>query len=142
MTKCLILVPGRSWNDVVRVVDRLLDVYAHKIGIARVDAYSDFEDEMPSRVLAAQAYLRTLGAMRGCGDPGMDVIVDPGEGEGLDILRTYAPWSIHVDIEDQSGDPLIVIDDGGSSIVVHMYDENYAWLQSALKDIAEVHVKE
>ncbi len=52
-------------------------------GVAYVDAYSDYRDELPVVVADAQRELRELGRRRGTGDPGMAVELDPADdGQG------------------------------------------------------------
>ncbi len=67
-------------------------------GVAYVDAYSDYDDELPVVVADAQRELRELGRRRGTGDPGMAVELDPADEEQWQLLLSYGAWSIQAEL--------------------------------------------
>ena len=73
-----------DWTYVVDkdIVDRaeatlacqtVLDVLRPRLTSVRIDAYSDYRDELPPEVAQAQQWLRDVGRARGHGDPGMGI---------------------------------------------------------------------
>jgi hypothetical protein len=57
----------------------LLDVLRPRLAKVRIDAYSDYRDELPPEVAQAQQWLRDVGLGRGGGDPGMSIELDPAD---------------------------------------------------------------
>ena len=76
----------------------VLDVLRHRVVRVWIDAYSDDTDELPVMVVQAQDWLREEGRARGSGDPGMGIELDPSDDNSWDLVRTYASWSIHVEL--------------------------------------------
>lgn len=76
----------------------ILDVLRADLKAAHVDAYSDYESEMPDRVRVAEAALRELGATQHPRDPSMGIELDLIDATHASLLDIYAPWSINVDL--------------------------------------------
>jgi hypothetical protein len=57
----------------------ILDALRPRIAGTSVDAYSDYRDCLPTSVETTQDRLRAKGRLRGRGDPGMDVRLDPAD---------------------------------------------------------------
>ena len=81
---------------------------------ATIDAYSDYRPSPTAQ--AAQDKLRAKGgAPRRRGSPGMGVDLDPADPQDWELLRSYAPWSIHVELDSADG-TLAVLHDCGRSV--------------------------
>ncbi len=93
----------------------VLDLVRSRCVTASVDAYSDYQEELPAPARAAQDELRARGASRRRGDPGMAVELDPADPQDWALLRAFAAWSIHVEL-DSAGGTLAVLHDCGRSI--------------------------
>ena len=95
----------------------VLDAVRPRAARVHVDAYSDYRDSLTPQAQAAQDELRARGAvgLRRRGDPGMGVELDPASAPDWDLLQTYAPWSIHVELDSAAG-TLAVLHDCGSSV--------------------------
>lgn len=76
----------------------VLDVLGEDAAGAWVDAYSDFDDEMPEAVKAVQVALMELGARQHRRDPGMGIELDLSNPVHARLLERFAPWSINVDL--------------------------------------------
>jgi hypothetical protein len=93
----------------------VLDAVRSKVARVHIDAYSDYRDSLTPQAQAAQDELRARGANRRRGDPGMGVELDPASAADWDLLRAYATWSIHVELEGAEG-TLAVLHDCGQSV--------------------------
>lgn len=70
---------------------------------AYVDAYSDYDDEMPQEIRAVQAALAEIGAAQHRRDPGMGIELDLSNPDHARLLHLFAPWSINVDLLGPDG---------------------------------------
>lgn len=89
---------SRAQSD--HVCQAALDVLRSALGFVVVDAFTDYEEEITKDVRAAQTGLRELAAEQHPRrrQPGMGIEVDPRDDEQWALLRTYAAWSINVDL--------------------------------------------
>ncbi len=115
----------------------VLDVLRPVVARAVIDAYSDDRAEMPPDVVSVEARLRDMGRQSGHGDPGMGVEVALDE-DGWQLVRTYASWSIHVELRDDIGGDLGTFHDCGYSIGVELTEDEAAALRARLAGIAPV----
>lgn len=93
----------------------ILEVVRARTERVCIDAYSDYRDSLTARAQAAQDELRARGALRRRGDPGMAVNLDPTYPPDWELLRAYASWSIHVELDGSEGS-LATLHDCGHSI--------------------------
>jgi hypothetical protein len=110
-------------NDIVDRADAtlacraVLDVLRHRALKVWIDAYSDYTDELPPVVVQAQDWLREKGRVRGSGDPGMGIELDPADDRSWEVVRTYASWSIHVEL---------TADADGYQVIASLHDCGYS----------------
>jgi hypothetical protein len=98
----------------------IFDALDKPVTSARVDAYSDYADQMPDDIRAAEEWLRSKGFARGTGDPGIGIVVDAADETGWAIVRAYAPWAVRTSLFDGADQCLAILDDGGQSITVEL----------------------
>ncbi len=100
----------RTYAVAKRITDRteaqaacraVLDVLRPVVARAVVDAYSDYRAEMPPEIAAVEAKLREMGRQQDHRDPGMGIEVALDE-DGWHLVRRYAPWSINVELCDDT----------------------------------------
>jgi len=87
---------------------------------ARVDAYSDYAEQMPADIRTAEEWLRVRGLARGEGDPGLGIVISRVDDIGWAIVRAYAPWSVRTSLHDRAGVMVATLDDGGFSITLEL----------------------
>jgi hypothetical protein len=140
---------GGNWTYVVDkdIVDRgeatfvcqaVLEVLRPRLTKVWIDAYSDYSDELPPVVAQAQDWLREAGRARGSGDPGMGIEVDPTDARNWHILRTYAPWSIHVELVAEANRMIASLHDCGYSVTAELTADEAVQVTRNLADIAPV----
>jgi hypothetical protein len=138
-----------DWTYVVDkdIVDRaeatlacqtVLDVLRPRLTNVRIDAYSDFRDELPPEVAQAQRWLRDVGLARGHGDPGMGIELDPADDSSWDVLLTYASWSINVDLLTDRNRQIAQLHDCGYSVTAELSANEAVQVAHKLADIAPV----
>jgi hypothetical protein len=121
-----------------QVCDAVFDVLGPAAVTLRIDAYSDFSDQMPPDIISAEAWLRERGFIRGEGDPGRGIVIDHGDETGWVIARAYAPWSIRTALFDADDVNVATLDDGGRSVIVDLTDEQATLLALALTELASL----
>jgi hypothetical protein len=129
---------GDGAADAALVCGAIFDVLAPIVATAVVDAYSDFTDQMPDDIRAAEQWLRGRGFARGTGDPGVGITVQPADDVSWTIVRAYAPWSVQIALFDASGAALAAIHDGGRSVMLDVCDEDALLLALAFGDSASL----
>jgi len=138
-----------DWTYVVDkdIVDRaeatlacqtVLDALRPRLTRVRIDAYSDYRDELPPEVAQAQRWLRDVGRARGHGDPGMGIELDPADDSNWDVLRTYASWSINVDLLTDRNRQIAQLHDCGYSVTAELTAGEAVQVTRKLADIAPV----
>ena len=140
---------GGDWTYVVGkdIVDRgeatfvcqaVLDVLRPRLTKVWIDAYSDYRDELPPVVAQAQDWLREAGRARGSGDPGMGIELDPTDARSWEVLRTYASWSINVDLVADADRMIASLHDCGYSVTAELTADEAAHVTRQLVDMAPV----
>jgi hypothetical protein len=109
-------------REAASICGAVFDLLGESAVTAHVDAYSDFDDQMPDDIREAQQWLRGRGLARGSGDPGMAIVIEQHDETGWVIARAYAPWSIHTSLYDADGVNLATLHDGGQSVTVNLND--------------------
>jgi hypothetical protein len=127
-----------SDDGVARVCAAVFDVLNEAASTLRVDAYSDFTDQMPADIRAAEEWLRSRGFDRVDGDPGRSIILERGDETGWAIARAYTPWSIRTALFDAEGVNVATLDDGGHSVTVDVTADQATLLALALGDFASL----
>ncbi|GAA0314992.1 hypothetical protein GCM10009528_35870 [Kineococcus aurantiacus] len=123
--------------------EAVLDVLAQVALWASVDAWSDYRDQLPAEVEAAQAALRELQATRDGVETGMGIDIDRTDAEQEALLRTYAAWSIHVEVLPAAEqEALAVLHDGASSLTAELTDAEVYRLRQRLEGIATLDLLE
>ena len=122
-------------DEANRACAAVLDVLRPALRFAIVDAYSDYNDQMPPDVAEAERWLRQRGSDRHSGDPGMAVEV-PVSDDGWEVLCRYAPWSIHVELFGDGRSPVGTFDDCGFTITADLNDSEATALVSRLEGIS------
>jgi hypothetical protein len=125
-------------DGVAVVCEAIFDVLGDSVTTLRVDAYSDFTDQMPPDIRAAEERLRRRGFIRADGDPGRSIVIERSDETGWAIARAYAPWSIRTALFDAGDVNLATLDDGGHSATVDITAEQATLLSLALEQVAEV----
>jgi hypothetical protein len=125
-------------GEVAVVCKAVLDVVGSRVSSATVDAYSDYDEAMTPSAREAQSQLLATGKAQGRRDPGMGVNLDLDEPTAWEMLRTFAPWSINVDLWDAESNSVATFHDCGYSTVVELSQEDASALGSQLSSIAPV----
>lgn len=121
----------------------VLQVLFRQAPWAYVDAWSDYRDELPPQVRQAQDKLRHLQTERDGVDTGMGIDIDRTDATQEKLLRTYAAWSIHVELLPAAGQQsLAVLHDGASFITAELSDAQVYWLRRQLEGTATVRLLE
>lgn len=142
----------KSGRDMTYVVDKdivdrgeatlacqaVLGVLRHRLTKVRIDAYSDAGDELPPAVAEAQHWLREVGRARGYGDSGMGIKLDPADDRSWDVLRTFASWSINVELITDANRMITSLHDGGYSVTAELTADEAAQVTRKLADVAPV----
>ena len=76
----------------------VLDVLRADLTQVCLDAYSDYDSEMPEEIKAVQATLKEIGFAQHGRDPGMGINLDLSDPAHARLLDLFAPWSINVDL--------------------------------------------
>lgn len=76
----------------------VLDVLAADLAAVSIDAYSDYDPEMPDEIRSVQATLKEIGSVQHGRDPGMGIDLDLSDPMHARLLELFAPWSINVDL--------------------------------------------
>src|SRR5215212_9538239 len=87
-------------DQAITACTAVLALLGPRLRSASVDAYTDYRDQLPAQAATAERWLLDLGRARGYGDPGMGVELHLSDPEQWAILRSYAPWSICVELKD------------------------------------------
>ena len=119
----------------------VLDVLDEVVTRAEVDAYSDFDEQMPEHVREAQESLRARGRAQRPGkhDPGMFVAVSRNDSDGWCLVRTYASWSINVALYYADGvRSIATLHDCGYSITAKLTPTEVALLTERLQHLSAV----
>jgi hypothetical protein len=138
-------------DDATFACELVLEMLRPRLQLVVIDADSDFRDDLPDQVAAAQQRLRALGAPRGAGEigmtgetgmtgmTGMTVELDPSDDQHWADLRTYAAWSINVDLW---AEPYVTqlgsLDDCGHAISAVLTHDQARVLATELADIGPV----
>ncbi|HEV2886153.1 MAG TPA: hypothetical protein VGX49_04520 [Jatrophihabitans sp.] len=118
----------------------VLDVVRARTRRITVDAYSDYRDSLSARAQAPQDELRARGQLstgRNRGDPGMGVELDPSRPADWDLVRAYAAWSIHVEL-DSAESTLATLHDCGHSIGAELTEAEADQLAHLLAGVLRV----
>jgi hypothetical protein len=107
-------------HDLASTCAALIDALRDAATVVHIDAYSDYGDQMPGDIRAAEAWLRARGLARGVGDPGLAVAVEPADEVGWTIARAYAPWSSRVALFDAEAVNIATLQDGGRFITLNL----------------------
>jgi hypothetical protein len=127
-------------GDATLACQALLDVLRYRAVRVWIDAYSDYTDELPPVVVQAQDWLRDKGRARGSGDPGMGIELDPADDRSWEVVRTYASWSIHVELAADADAYQVIacLHDCGYSVTAELTTEEAAEVSRKLVDIVPV----
>ena len=91
-------------------------------------------------VIQAQDWLREKGRARGSGDPGMGIKLDPSDDNSWDVVRTYASWSIHVELtaDADAFQVIACLHDCGYSVTAELSAGEAVEVSRKLADIVPV----
>jgi hypothetical protein len=126
------VVEGGRADHAATVCEAVFAVLGEVVELLRVDAYSDFTDQMPPDIRAAQDWLRARGFTRGTSDPGIGIDIHRDDDTGWAIARAYAPWSIHTTLYDRDDVSVATLGDGGHSVTLNLTDGEVAVLRDAM----------
>jgi hypothetical protein len=115
-------------HDTAAFCGAVFDVLGALVETAHVDAYSDYDDQMPGDIRAAELWLRERGLRRGDADPGLGIVIEASDDVGWAIARAYTPWSVHIALYDADGVNVVAFHDGGHAITVNLSDSRAAAL--------------
>lgn len=115
----------------------VLDLLRPSLTHAKIDAFSDFREQMPKQARRAEEWLLRHDRTAGKGG-GMACRVDTDNDEHWAMLRTYAPWSINVDLyrKEVAERPIANLHDCGYSISAELTGGQADRLTSDLGRIA------
>jgi len=120
-----------------QVCSAVLQVLASQAPWAYVDAWSDYRDELPLQVQQAEEGLWRLQRERDGVDTGMGIDIDRMDAAQEALLRTYAAWSIHVELLSAAGQPaLAVLHDSASSVTAELTDVEVGQLNGCIEGAA------
>ena len=119
----------------------VLRVVLARVDTAWIDAYSD-EDDLPEAAREAQKELCRMGRARESGDPGMAIDLDISQSDHVRLLRTFASWSIGVELYDSSMQWVAYIADTGSSMCFNVTDEEAAAIRADLGELPIITVSD
>jgi len=122
-------------DEAAKACAAVLEVLRPALRFAAIDAYSDYNDEMPPDVAEAGRWLRQRGSDRRSGDPGMAVEV-PVSDDGWEGLCRYAPWSIHVELYGEGPSRIGTLHDCGYSITADLNPAEASALAGGLEGIS------
>jgi hypothetical protein len=91
-------------------------------------------------VIQAQDWLREKRRARGSGDPGMGIELDPSDDNSWDVVRTYASWSIHVELaaDADAFQVIACLHDCGYSVTAELTTDEAVEVSRKLADIVPV----
>jgi hypothetical protein len=119
-------------DDAASACEAVFDVLGGAVVAARVDAYSDYADQMPADIRAAELWLRDRGLRGAAADPAAGIMVERADETGWAIVRAYALWSSRVVLCDGVGVSIAVLEDAGNAITVELPDGLAAVLAARL----------
>lgn len=122
-------------DEAAKACAAVLEVLGPTLRCAAVDAYSDYNDQMPPDVAEAGRWLQQRGLDRHAGDPGMGVEVQVSD-DGWEVACRYAPWSIHVELFGDGPSPIGTLHDCGFTITADLSPAEAAALASRLAGIS------
>jgi len=126
--------------DATLACQAVLDVLRRRAMRVWIDAYSDYADELPPVVVQEQDWLREKGRVRGSGDPGMGIELDPADDRSWEVVRTYASWSIHAELtaDEEAYQVIASLHDCGYSVTAELTTEEAVEVSRKLADIVPV----
>ena len=127
-------------DEAALVCAAALRVMGPRITQVHIDAFTDFESELPDEARLVQDELRAHWAEHGprrAGE-GMAVELDPRVPQQLRWVQVYAPWSIHVQLIGDDTWDLGSFHDCGHSVVLALTAGEAEELGRALADVAPV----
>jgi hypothetical protein len=124
--------------DAPNVCAAVVNVLGSTVETARIDAYSDYTEQMPDDIRAAQAWLRDRGLRRDDRDPGESISIHRNEDVGWSIAQAYALWSTRVTLHDSVGAILASLDDGARAITAELTDYQLDALREQIADRATI----
>jgi hypothetical protein len=120
-------------SDARRVCGAVFDVLDDDIASVRIDAYSDYADQMPADIRRAAAWLRDRGLLGPDRDPAEGIMIGRHDDIGWEIGRAYAVWSTRVTLLDRHGLVLASLDDGCRAITLTLGAERVAPVAAAVR---------
>ncbi len=118
-------------EEAERACHAVIDAALPRVETAWMDAYSD-EKDLPSAAREAQESLFQMGRARAEGDPGMGIDLDVRGADHLSLLRTFASWSIGVELYDGSMRWVAYMSDTGSSVCFNVTADEATRIQASL----------
>lgn len=91
---------GTDRAEATRICAAVISVIGDRVDTVWIDAYSDYESDMPREIRAARESIYDLGRRQHLRDPGTGVELRMDRPEDRALLETYAPWSILVNMRD------------------------------------------
>jgi hypothetical protein len=126
-------------DDATLACELVLEMLRPRLQLVVIDPDSDFRDDLPDQVALARQRLRAVGGLRGPGDAPAAIELDPADDEHWADLRTYAAWSVNVDLW---AEPYVTqlgsLDDCGHAISAVLTPEQAHALAAELADIGPV----
>ena len=144
VTQWYVVCPATADRQVVeQCCLAVLEVVRPRAERVWIDAYSDHRANLPALAQQAQDELRSRGSLRTGrhrGDPGMAVELDPSRPADWELVRTYGPFSIHVELAGLEDD-LATLDDSGLSISVNLTEAEAGRLAGMLPEPLNLKVR-
>jgi hypothetical protein len=120
-------------TDARHICAAVFDVLHADIATVRVDAYSDYADQMPADIRSAEAWLRERGLLGADRDPAEAISIGRDDDVGWAIGRAYAVWSTRVTLLDRSDSVLASLDDGGRAVTLMLNAEQATSLAAPVR---------
>jgi hypothetical protein len=120
-------------SDARLVCGAIFDVLDDDITSVRIDAYSDYADQMPADIRRAAAWLRDRGLLGPDRDPAEGITIGRDDDIGWEIGRAYAVWSTRVTLLDRNALVLASLDDGGRAITLTLGADQAATVAAAIR---------
>lgn len=127
--------------DAARACQAVIDAVLPRVEEAWIDAISD-EKELPTAAREIQEALVRVGQAQGRGDDGFAVQLDVRQPDHVRLLRTFASWSIGVELYDAAKVWVAYFSDTGSSVCFNVTDAEAIGVQAALGGLPMITVSE
>jgi hypothetical protein len=120
-------------RNAAHVCRAVFSILGDDIETVRIDAYSDYERQMPADIRKAETWLRDRGLLGTERDPAAAISIGRDDDIGWEIGRAYALWSTRVALLDGRGAVVASLDDGSRAVTLSLDAQQAASLADAIR---------